>query len=227
MTTLPASRAALLLLADGRFPAGGYAHSGGLEPAIAAGLVVDLPGVKSFLTSRARTVGLVTAAFAAAACRAVIAAQWEDLVELDAELDARMPSPVQRATSRQLGRQYLRVMTTIAAHPAYASLGRSPHQPLAHGVACAAVGLTPGDAASAALHESIAGPAAAAVRLLSLDPFHTHQCLVELMPTLDELAALADRAAAGPPADLPSCAAPLHDICAERHARLDARLFAS
>ncbi|NUS15096.1 MAG: urease accessory protein UreF, partial [Streptomyces sp.] len=27
----PAARAALLLLADGRFPAGGHAHSGGAE----------------------------------------------------------------------------------------------------------------------------------------------------------------------------------------------------
>ena len=165
MAQRPASRAALLLLADGRFPAGGYAHSGGLEPAVAAGLVVDLPGVKSFLAARAKTVGLVSAAFAAAACRAATARRLEVLVELDAELDARLPSPAQRTTSRQLGRQYLRVMTTIAAHPAYAVLGRSPHQPLVHGVACAAVGLTPADAAAAALHESIAGPAAAAVRL--------------------------------------------------------------
>ncbi|MFE0381757.1 urease accessory protein UreF, partial [Streptomyces inhibens] len=33
------SRAALLVLADGRFPAGGHAHSGGAEPAGTAGRI--------------------------------------------------------------------------------------------------------------------------------------------------------------------------------------------
>ena len=35
------SRAALLLLADGRFPAGGHAHSGGVEAAVTHGAVHD------------------------------------------------------------------------------------------------------------------------------------------------------------------------------------------
>lgn len=30
------SRTALLILADGRFPAGGHAHSGGMEAAVAS-----------------------------------------------------------------------------------------------------------------------------------------------------------------------------------------------
>ncbi len=38
------STAVLLLLADGRFPGGGSAHSGGLEAAVAAGVVADLDG---------------------------------------------------------------------------------------------------------------------------------------------------------------------------------------
>ena len=41
------SRAALLLLADGRFPAGGYAHSGGLEASIAAGRVRDVADLEA------------------------------------------------------------------------------------------------------------------------------------------------------------------------------------
>lgn len=35
------SRAALLVLADGRFPAGGHAHSGGAEAAVRAGRITD------------------------------------------------------------------------------------------------------------------------------------------------------------------------------------------
>ncbi|GIH09584.1 urease accessory protein UreF [Rhizocola hellebori] len=57
---------ALLLLADGRFPAGGHAHSSGLEAAVAAGRVSSLSTLESFLLGRLYTTGLVTAAFAAA-----------------------------------------------------------------------------------------------------------------------------------------------------------------
>ena len=58
---------ALLLLADGRLPAGGHAHSGGLEAAVAAGRVHDLATLEAFLRGRLATAGLVAAAFAAAA----------------------------------------------------------------------------------------------------------------------------------------------------------------
>ncbi|MGC5307866.1 urease accessory protein UreF [Micromonospora zamorensis] len=60
----------LLLLADGRFPAGAHAHSGGLEAAVAAGRVTDLASLEAFLAGRLATAGLVGAAFAAAAHRA-------------------------------------------------------------------------------------------------------------------------------------------------------------
>lgn len=60
--------AALLLLADGRLPAGAYAHSGGLEPAVAAGRVADMAGLERFLIGRTETAGFVAAVFAAVAC---------------------------------------------------------------------------------------------------------------------------------------------------------------
>ena len=56
----------LLVLADGRLPAGGHAHSGGLEAAVAAGRVHDLATLEAFLRGRLATAGLVAAAFAAA-----------------------------------------------------------------------------------------------------------------------------------------------------------------
>ena len=57
-----------LLLGDSRFPAGGHAHSGGVEPAVTAGTVTDLGSLELFLKGRLRTSGLVAAAIAAAAC---------------------------------------------------------------------------------------------------------------------------------------------------------------
>lgn len=60
---------AAMVLADSRFPGGGHAHSGGLEEAVARGLVTGVDDLGSFLHGRLRTAGLVAAAFAAAAAR--------------------------------------------------------------------------------------------------------------------------------------------------------------
>jgi urease accessory protein len=73
----------------------------------------------------------------------------------------------------------------------------------------------------------VAGPAAAAVRLLSLDPFSTHATLARLGPLLDELTESAVASSYGELDDLPACGAPLLDIAAEDHAVRDMRLFAS
>lgn len=219
--------ALLLLLADGRFPAGGYAHSAGLEPSIAREAVHDVTSLEAFLEGRVRTTGLVAAAFAAAAVTATTAQSAARLALLDAELDARMPSPAQRATSRQLGRQLLRVLQAITTSPDLDLLDRRAHQPVTLGAGAAVLGLGPRDAALAVLHEAVAGPAAAAVRLLSLDPFHTHAILVRLGPLLDELADDAVCSSRGEPGDLPAWGSPLLDLAAEEHHRREGRLFAS
>ncbi|MGX5657318.1 urease accessory protein, partial [Geodermatophilus nigrescens] len=61
--------AALLTLADSRLPAGGHTHSGGVEQAIAAGLVRDPASLAAFLLRRLQTAGRVAAGLAGAACR--------------------------------------------------------------------------------------------------------------------------------------------------------------
>jgi urease accessory protein len=219
--------AALLLLGDGRFPAGGHAHSGGLEPTFHARLVHDLASLEAFLEGRARSAGLVAASFAAAACAAFTSADWERLARLDAELDARTPSPAVRATSRQLGRALLRVVGAVRPHASLDRLDRTAHQPVVLGAAAATFGLRPRQAALLALHESVAGPAAAAVRMLNIDPFATHTCLARLGPLLDELAETAARCSDGDLDDLPAASTLLLDLAAENHATTSSRLFAS
>lgn len=219
--------AALLLLADGRFPAGGYAHSGGLEASIAAGRVYDLAGLESFLRGRAATAGLMSAAFAAAACHAFASSDAGRFAVLDVELDARMPSPAAREVSRALGRQLRRAVIRVRADARLEPLGRAPHQPLVLGAAAALFGVSPHDTALAALHEAATGPATAAVRLLHIDPFDAHAVLGRLTGLLDELAATATEHAASDPADLPATASPLLDVAAEHHRRAEVRLFAS
>jgi urease accessory protein len=221
------SRAALLLLADGRFPVGNYAHSGGLEESIRTGRVCDVTDLDGFLRGRAATAGLVSAAFAAAACHAFATGAAERIDVLDAELDARMPSPTMRDVSRTLGRQMRHAVARMRPDAGLDLLGRAPHQPVVLGVAAAAFGTGPHDAALAALHEAVTGPATAAVRLLPVDPFDVHAMLSGFTGLIDELAAAASDYAASDPGRLPAAAAPLLDIAAEHHRRAEVRLFAS
>lgn len=218
---------ALLLLADGRFPAGGYAHSAGLEASIRAGRVHDAVSLESFLHGRATTTGLIAGAFAAAACVATTGGDSYCLNALEEELDARTPSPTLRKVSRALGRQLLRAVHGIQPHPCLAHVPAVPHQPIAYGGAAAAFGLGAQDAALAVLYDAVTGPATAAVKLLSIDPFQVHAALAHLMPILEDLATTAAGYADTAPHGLPATGAPLLDISAEQHAGWQGRLFAS
>ncbi|WP_320780339.1 urease accessory protein UreF [Streptomyces sp. CRN 30] len=219
------SRAALLVLADGRFPAGGHAHSGGAEAAVRAGRVTGAADLEEFCRGRLHTTGLVSAALAAAA------ALGADPAELDAAADARTPSPALRTTARKLGRQLTRAARATWPSAELDALARAfpkgAHQPVVLGLAARAAGLGPGDAAYCAAYEGVSGPATAVVRLLSLDPFDATRVLARLAPEVDRVVDLSVAAAGRGVDALPSAAAPLMEIAAEAHAAWAVRLFAS
>jgi urease accessory protein len=246
---------AALALADARFPGGGHAHSGGIEEAVARGLVRDVDDLGSFLLGRLRTAGLVAAAFAAQAARTAAGtagpgggadrapvrdspgadaelagpgggtrgARMRDSpgewAVLDAELDARTPSPAQRAASRAQGRAALRAARLAWPSPALDALvavHARPHHPLLVGAVIA----EPADAARCVAYLSVSGPASAAVRLLGLDPLAVNAVLVGL-----PVDAVAERARDG----LPATGSPGLDLMAEAHVqeRERVRLFVS
>ncbi|MFI1093474.1 urease accessory protein UreF [Streptomyces sp. NPDC020917] len=221
--------AALLLLADGRFPAGGHAQSGGAEAAVADGRITDAATLAAFCRGRLHTTGPVAAALAAAAAAGL------DPPALDDAADARTPSPALRAISRRLGRQLLRAARAAWPSPALdllaATRPRGAHQPVVLGVTARAAGLAPLDAARAAAYEAAGSPATATVRLLGLDPFAATAVLARLAPEIDAVAeaatAAAERARTEGTDALPAASAPLLDIAAERHAAWPTRLFAS
>ncbi|MEJ8651696.1 urease accessory UreF family protein [Streptomyces sp. MS1.AVA.3] len=223
------SRAALLVLADGRFPAGGHAHSGGAETAVAAGRIRDADSLEAFCRGRLHTTGLVAAALAAAT------AAGHDPLALDEAADARTPVQALRTTARKLGRQMMRAArATWPSHELDALAAARPrgaHQPVVLGLAARSAGLAPLDAAYAAAYESVSGPATAAVRLLSLDPFEATAVLARLAPDVDRTAvaatAAADRLTEEGTDALPAASAPLLDITAQQHAAWPVRLFAS
>jgi urease accessory protein len=209
---------ALLTLADSRLPAGGHAHSGGVEQAVAAGLVHDPGSLAVFLLRRLTTSGAVAAGLASAAC------QGDDLARLDAEADARTPSPALRAASRQQGRGLVRVGRRAWPSPLWDALPAAPHHPVALGVAAAAGGLTPRDAAAAAAYLSVSGPATAAQRLLAMDPLTVAAVTARLAPDIDAVAGNSTRSADG---SLPADTDPLLDLLAEVHSARKDRFFAS
>ncbi|GEC05609.1 urease accessory protein UreF [Streptomyces spinoverrucosus] len=223
------SRAALLVLADGRFPAGGHAHSGGAEAAVKAGRVTGAASLEDFCRGRLHTAGLVSAALAAAAALGV------DPGELDAAADARTPSPALRLAARKLGRQLLRAARATWPSDELDAVAREfpkgAHQPVVLGVAARAAGLGAVDAAYCAAYESVSGAASATVRLLSLDPFDATGVLARLAPEMDRVADRAVEVARGvvdAGVDvLPAASAPLLEIGAEVHAGWGVRLFAS
>lgn len=223
------TRAALLVLADGRFPAGGHAHSGGAEAAVKAGRITGAAELESFCRGRLHTAGLVAAGLAAAA------ALGTDPAALDAAADARTPSPALRAAARRLGRQLMRAArATWPSDELDALAGRFPkgaHQPVVLGLTARAAGLDAEDAAYCSVYESVSGPASATVRLLSLDPFDATGVLARLAPEMDQVVRRAVEAAweaVDEGADaLPAASAPLLEIGAEAHAGWGVRLFAS
>ncbi|MDV7219995.1 urease accessory protein UreF [Streptomyces prunicolor] len=223
------SRGALLVLADGRFPAGGHAHSGGAEAAVKAGRITGAASLGEFCRGRLHTAGLVSAAVAAAA---VLGA---DPAELDLAVDARTPSPALRVASRRLGRQLMRAARATWPSTELDVLAREfpkgAHQPVVLGLVARSAGLGAEDAAYCAAYESVSGPASATVRLLSLDPFDATAVLARLAPELDlvaDRAVEAGRRVLAEGADeLPCAAAPLLEIGAEAHAAWAVRLFAS
>lgn len=204
----------LLFLADGRFPAGGHAHSGGLEEAVTSGRVHDEASLLAFLAGRLLTVGAVDTHLAVAVSRTCIrnAKQghlWGQLAlqRMDTEAAARCPSPNIRAASRVQGRALVRAAAALLGQEAVclqgekglqarilATMGdravfaQGPMMPTALGVVGTLFGLPVREVALWAAHAAVSGPAWAATRLLGIDPFAVARCLLSLAPSVEEVA---------------------------------------
>jgi urease accessory protein len=196
-----------LLLADGRTPTGGYAHSGGLEPA-----GIGAAEIPAFIAARLRTVGRVEAA------AAVLASRGADLDELAAVLAARTPSAAAREASLRLGRALLRTGRVLFPDLPEVDAAR----PIVLGVVGAAAGLAAVEIARLSLYEDAATVAAAAPKLMPVDAVQASAWVAAAGPLIEALAAEASAAR-----ELPATAAPLLDLRAERHAHDTRRLFAS
>ncbi|WP_378743003.1 urease accessory protein UreF [Nocardia brasiliensis] len=211
----PTSLAMLFALADSRLPIGGHVHSGGVEEAVASGLVRDVATVELYLRRRIRTSGLVAASLAAAVCAGALEPQ-----RAEAEADARTPAPAARTASRAQGRGLLRLAKQLWPHHDWSPLGTRPHLSTVFGMVGAACTVPPQEIAGVVVYTTLTGAATAAQRLLALDPAAIAGCTVRL-------ADLCDRTAAEAADGLACLSDPLQDVLAQRHLRRDMPLFAS
>lgn len=210
----------LLQLADGGFPAGGFAHSGGLEAAIALGEVRGEDAVVAFAAGALWQAGTFALPFVGAAHAAADAG--DALPALDGRCDAAQGGHVSRRASRAQGRAWLRTCGECFPATAMPVLPYG-HLPVAFGATTARLGVARGEALALCLHVTARGVLSAAVRLGALGP-HAAQ---RAQDRLGAAAAAVLAACASRHVDDAAHSAPLHELFGNQHDALPARLFQS
>jgi urease accessory protein len=223
---------ALLQISDGLFPAGGFAHSLGLETYAQAGVVKDGRGLEAFVCAHLDgSAGPADAVAVSAAGRAASTADaLATCLAIDARIDAMRFVPEFTAASQQMGRQMLRVAAAwerdglVAAFGARVESGTTPgHYPVVFGLVAGRAGIDPEAAAAAYLYATASMLVNAALRLLPIGQVEGQRVLAGLRTRIAELAAAASRAAID---DMWSFTPGL-ELAGLRHAELDMRLFRS
>lgn len=215
---------------DNFFPSGGYAFSSGLEAAVQGGAVRSAEDLTRYVSAylcgglgsrEAVAVGLAQDA----ASRATLSI----VLDADLALDAMQLCRETRMASRQMGRQVIRVVgdhggasAILGDFLAEVESGRSPgHLAVSLGLTLGALGWKREEAVAAYLYQSVVGLVSAALKLLPIGQREGQRLLESWLPLIEKLSREAE-----------SCTemaswAPIQDIYAMRHSRLESRLFRS
>ena len=222
---------AVLQLADGLFPAGGFAHSFGLETYAQDGRVTDREGLEAFVVTHLEgAAGPADAVAVAGAVRAAVEADQAAWLQIDDRLEAMKTVPEFRAASRQMGRQTARVASAVRHDPFMATLARAVedgltpgHHAAVFGAALGRQGVGPEAAAAAFLYSTAALLVGAGLRLIAVGQLEGQKVLAAVLPRVARLAATA---AATPLGEMWSFT-PALELAGLRHAGLEMRLFRS
>jgi urease accessory protein len=222
-----------MMLADGRLPTGGHTQSGGLEPAVRAGLGADgkqLADVAAYARDRLRTTTRVEAAVAVVTlCGTNVAPADENVPQrtialVEAAWAARVPSHVVRGVSRRQGRLLLRLARRVWPDVStYLPNDGEIARPVVLGVVGAVTGLSSEQVARTVAYDDAQTVISASLKLLPVDPADAATWLAGLHDDIEWL--VKDVAALTRVDEIPADGAPLIDVFAHNHAIERMRLF--
>lgn len=223
MNAVP-SELMMMLLADARLPVAGHTQSGGLEPAVHHGLTAAQ--VPLYVAARLQSVLRVEAGTAVVALHHLTHELPVDAVAR--AWAARTPSPALRKASRTQARAFLRISGRLWPDSRYvAAAGELVDlpRPVAVAAAAATVGLSARSLARLIGYDDVQTVAAAALKLLPLDPATATGWVHDALPAIVELAdGVADLRSAN---RIPAEAAPQIETWAQVHAVTSRRLFSA
>ncbi|MDN4173154.1 urease accessory UreF family protein [Nocardioides sp. SOB77] len=214
----------LMLLADARLPVAGHTQSAGLEPAVRDGLAAA--HVPAYLRARLRTVTAVEAGVAVVARAHLL--DGRPLAPVEAAWAARTPSAAMRRTSRGQAKALLRLAGRLWPDaPAVRAVldTDAPSRPVALGAVAAACGLGAAELARLVGYDDVQTVAAAALKLLPLDPATSTGWVHDVLPDVEALARTVRDLDS--PAAVPASGLPQIEAWAETHAVSARRLFSA
>jgi urease accessory protein len=215
----------LLQLGDSAFPAGGFAHSAGLEASAQLGEVPTAASLQAFFAQIVWQAGLGALPFLGASHR-----DPSQIQGVDARCHAFLTSHVANRGSRTQGRAFVATSARVLDEAAVGALDKQVrarelhghHAPL-FGAVMRAVEASLEEAQRLYLHLALRGVASAAVRLGLLGPHEAQRLQRDLGPLSERiLVVCADRGM-----DDAAQPAPMIDLFGALHDRLYARLFLS
>jgi urease accessory protein len=209
----------VLQIVDSAFPTGAFVHSSGLEAAMRLGEVGDLD---AFVDSAVWQAGQGALPFVGDAHDAP-----ERLAELDALADAMLVNPVANRASRAQGRAFAatcaRVFDLRDVDDAVRTKALRVHLAPAFGALTRALGVARRDALEVHVWGALRAVTSAAVRLGLVGPNEAQRMTAARAALLDCVVARSENVRAEDAAQ----AAPIADLFAAAHDRLDVKMFVS